>query len=199
MRKLFGMWVVLVAAPCCGACGDSSDDGADSGPADTDADAGAIEDAGEDTGGDPDCPNPAVADEGTGLDWLSCHATQCVVDGTCAWPTGEAEAMSYDEALAACPTGSRLAAIGELMGLLGNCDEIDLTTNDTGSCDACPMSAACNAIYPGIDALGDYVYDILIWSSDEMNDAKAWSVNLKTGNVSAKTKESNLTALCVGE
>jgi len=196
------MWLAFALALHCWACGDSGDDGAGDGGADTDADAGGDGDAGEDTGGDSECPNPGVhdgADGGTDLDWLTCHATQCVVDGSCTWPNGEAEGMSYDEALVACPSGSRLAAIGELMGLLGNCDEIDLTTNDTGSCDACPASVACNAIYPGVDALGDYVYDILIWSADEMNDAKAWSVNLKTGDISAKTKESNLTALCVGE
>jgi hypothetical protein len=201
MKNALGCWVGIFAALMLGACGSTGDDGDDAGGADgdTDSDSDADADAGADGGGDPDCPNPEVADDGTGLDWLTCRAGQCYLDGACAWTGGEVVATGWDAAVAACPSGSRLAEAGELMGLLGNCTEIDLTVNVSGTCDACPASAPCNAIYPGVDALDDFSYEVVVWTATELSDTKAWSVNLKTGDVATQSKEVSMTAICVGE
>ena len=200
MRTAIGTLMGIAAALALWGCG-SGDDVTVDGGGDTDADADAGQDGGADTG-DDDCPNPAIlddADGGTGLDWLGCRAGQCMVDGACAWPGGEVVGIGWDAAVAACPGGSRLADAEEVMGLLGNCTALDLTSNDTATCDACFASDSCGAIYPGVDALGDYSYEVMVWTATEASGTKAWSVNLKTGIVSNQPKDANMTALCVGE
>lgn len=196
-----GFWIV--AAALIAGCGPSDDDAAADGGTDGDADTDSESDP--DAGGDTedDCPNPTIHDEaadgGPGLDWLTCRAGQCFLDGACAWTGGEVLAVGWEAAMAACPGGSRLAAADELMALLGGCTEIDLAVNTPGTCDACPASASCDAIYPGVDALDDFSYEVVVWTASELSDTKAWSVNLKTGAVSTQSKDVVMTALCVSE
>jgi hypothetical protein len=203
MRRIARTWLWMALSLAFGACGGSGDDlSATDGGGDSDSDADSDADGGADAGGDDDCPNPTAlddADGGTGLEWLTCRAGQCFVDGACAWTAGETLAMGWDAAAAACPNGARLAEAEELMGLLGNCTELDLTSSDTATCDACDASAGCDAIYPGAEDLGDFSYDVLVWSATELSDTLAWSVNLKTGVVSSQPKDANMTALCVSE
>jgi hypothetical protein len=195
MRATKRLWICLSAALGLAACG-TADPGGGDGGADTDTDTDTDADAGSD-GGDGDCENPEIHDDGTGLYWLQCLAGQCLVDGACAWEGGEAVGLSYDEAAAACPGGYRLPTIDEIMGLLGNCDTIDTGVDGTGFCDPCPTSAACNAVYPGVDALGSYSYEIIHWSSTELNSSTVWWSNFKTGLIEAKIKDMNGTAVCV--
>jgi hypothetical protein len=197
MRATMRFWLCFFAALCLAACGggDPGGDGDGGTDTDTDTDTDADADGGAD-GGSESC-SPEILDEGTGLYWLQCMAGQCLIDDACAWEGGEVLSLNYDEAAAACPSGYRLPTIAEIMGLLGNCDDIDLGVNETGFCDACPVSAACNAVYPGVDALGSYTYEILHWSSTALNDSTVWWSNFKTGLVEAKSKEMNGTAVCV--
>jgi len=194
MRERTSFWVCIFGALCLAACGGGDPSGGDGGT-DTDTDADA--DGGSD-GGDGDCENPEMFD-GTGLYWLQCLAGQCLVDDECAWEGGEVVGLSYDEAAALCPAGYRLPTIQEIMGLLGNCEDIDLGLNETGFCDTCPVSTACNAIYPGMDAADPYSYEILHWSSTPMtgSDSRVWWANFKTGLIEAKLMDTNGAAVCV--
>ena len=139
----------------------------------------------------------AWIDEGTGIYWLQCLAGQCLVDDACAWEGGEAVTFEYDEAVAACPGGTRLPTIEELMGLLGDCDEIDFGTNMTGFCNTCAGSPACDAIYPGTEELELTSTEAVHWSSTALNDSKMWRINFLSGLVDATLKEMSGTAVCV--
>ncbi len=192
MRVTTKLGLCFVTALGLAACG-SGDPTSGDGGTDTDSDA----DGGPDGGGDDDCPNPETLDEGTGLYWLQCLAGQCLVDDACAWEGGEVVALDFDEASVACPDGYRLPTIEEIMGLLGNCEEIDLVVNEPGFCDGCSASAACDAIYPGMDAVDPYSYDVLHWSSTAMNDSRVWWANFQSGLIEARLKDTNGAAVCV--
>lgn len=177
------------------ACGDADPVDGDGGTdADTDTDTDA--DAGED-GGESDCENPEHFNEGTGIYWLQCLAGQCLVDDACVWEGGEAVSFDYAEAAAACPSGTRLPTMDELMGLLGTCDAIDFGTNMTGFCSTCSGSTAYDAIYPGTEELDLMSPEAVHWSSTALNDSKMWRANFLTGLVDATLKEMNATGVCV--
>jgi hypothetical protein len=196
MRASTIFWLFLTVALATAACGGGDPGGGDGGT-DTDTDADA--DGGDDGGGSGDCENPESFDEGTGIYWLACLGGQCWDGSACVWEGGAATPLTYAEAAVACPGGYRLPTIEEILGLLGNC-MIDLAVNEPGACDACPASAACDAIYPGLDAYSYLAPEISHWSSTELatTTARVWWVNFQSGAVESKLKEMpGGTAVCV--
>jgi hypothetical protein len=194
MRATTRFWLCFLVALGFAACGgddpaggDAGTDGGGDGSADSDSDA--------DT--DPAC-SPEILDDGTGVYWLQCLAGQCWDGAACVWE-GEADSLTYDEAATACPSDYRLPTIEEIMGLLGNCT-IDLALDEGGTCDTCPLSAACDAIYPDIDAYDWLAPEIVHWSGTtlETSDARAWRINFQSGLIESKLKETpGGTAVCV--
>jgi len=194
MLKTTRLWLILLAALCLAACGGDPDATGDSGTDAGDDDGGAD----TDSDSDADCENPGIFDEGTGLIWLRCLAGQCLVEDVCTWEGGDAVGLTHDEAAAACPDDARLPTMEEIMGLLGGCEDgIDLAVDTPYHCAACQDSAACDAVYPGVDELGPFSYEILHWSSTELNDSRMWWINFQSGLLEAKLAEMSATAVCV--
>jgi hypothetical protein len=191
-------WLCLVAVLGLTACGGDDPAGGDAG---TDSGADGSTDTDADSDADSDQPCSPEIDDGTGVYWLQCLAGQCLVDEVCAWEGGETMSFTYDEAVAACPSGYRLPTIQEIMGLLGNCEEIDIAASapEPGSCDTCPASTVCNGIYPGIDAYDWLAPEIVHWSSTGVtdNDSSVWSANFQSGLIEVKNKALGATAACV--
>ena len=196
MRATTRLWLCFFAVLGFAACGGGDPEGGDGG-----IDGGT--DGGTDTDADTDqACSPEIFDTGTNAYWLQCLAGQCLVDDACEWEgDGGTDALTYDEAAAACPDGYGLPTIDQMMGLLGGCDDIDLLAPEpgTGFCQTCPLSTACNAIYPGVDALDWLSPEILHWSSTGVtdNDSRVWSANFQTGLIEAKGTAMSATAVCV--
>jgi hypothetical protein len=197
MRGTIRFWLCLIAVLGLTACSGDDPAGGDAG-----TDSGADGSADTDTDGDADT-DPACSpdsDDGTGVYWLQCLAGQCLVEDACVWEDGGAAVpLTYDEAVAACPSGYRLPTVPEFMGLLGTCD-FDPELTDSGSCATCAESVACSAVYPGIETYDWLAPEILHWSSTPVtgNDSKMWRANFFSGLVDTALKEmAGGTAVCV--
>ena len=197
MRSILLALVFGVSIPTLAACGDDDDSSLDAGSdSDTDTDA----DTDTDTD-DPDCPNPGLEQADAGLVWQQCLAGQCFEEHPesgveeC---TGDALELEWDEIDNSCYTGWRPPTRDELMGLLGNCGDID-TDIDQADCDACPDSPVCDGMFPGIEDLPLISRLHLHWSSTEFDDTNAWFARFQEGTVKKDSKTKKYTLHCVRE
>jgi hypothetical protein len=198
MRATTVFSLFLLVAVGVAACGGDDPAGGDAG---TDGGADGSSDADGDSDADTDeaCA-PEVFDDGTNLYWLQCLAGQCWDGAACAWEDGvDPVSLTFAEASEACPSGYRLPAIDELMGLMDDCT-IDLSVDEPGTCTPCQDSDTCNAIFPGIGDLPITSIEIIHWSSTDLetSDARAWWMNFQSGVVESRLKEMpGGTAVCV--
>jgi hypothetical protein len=103
--------------------------------------------------------------------------------------------LEWQEAQSGCPNGWRLPTRDELMGLLGNCDNLD-TDDDQVQCDACFESEFCTEVYPGVEDLPDLSRLHLHWSSTEFDATNAWFARFKEGVVRKDSITKKYTLVC---
>ena len=179
-------------------CGDGAPggDGGPDGAADGDADGDTDGDGDTDSDSlDGECPSPETADADAGLLWRRCLAGECW-DADAEACAGEALEVDFDAAADACPAPYRLPTRDELMGLLGDCEELAEDDEQT-ACAACAASALCDEAFPGTEELPEISRLHLHWSSTELDATNGWFARFKHGMVKTDDKTKVFTAVCV--
>ena len=113
------------------------------------------------------CPDSTYTPQpGTERCW-TCFTNDPAIVGMCGEWDGM-DGVTWDTANTSCPDGFRLPTVGELLGLLENCEDMGTYTQ----CDGCASSSACSQMYTA--PAGP-------WSSEDCDTGKKWLVSLASG------------------